>query len=298
MILSSGAELTWKQFIEQPQFKNLSLNEQIIAYDNYLSYISNIRNSSINFQNKGRIRSVLDSPGNPVACIEGMDVVFLIDYTKSMGDKIDAIKLNIVSIINTIITESGGDYRLGLVTFDEHYGNTNTNYGTNVEYTSLPAAQRYVNFNAIADRSQWITAFESMSTGNNTSFTSQLNKLNNVIGLGDGADFWDPGGIGFEQVLLGIAGEFRDNVSKFVILITDAKPGGDDDNYTPIDNDFLRTLGSSASTDNVRALILTANNEIPNTGYRILAEETNGSFTADPALAPDTIIQIIQDICS
>lgn len=298
MILSSGAELTWKQFIEQPQFKNLSLNEQIIAYDNYLSYISNIRNSSINFQNKGRLRGVQKSPGNSIACIEGMDVVFLIDYTKTMGDEIDAIKLNIVSIINTIITESGGDYRLGLVTFDEHYGNTNTNYGTNVEYTSLPAAQRYVNFNAIADRSQWITAFETMSAGNNTSFTTQLNKLNNVISLGDGADFWDPGGIGFEQVLLGIAGEFRDNVSKFVILITDAKPGGDDDNYTPIDNSFLRNLGDSASTDNVRALILSANNEIPSIGYRLLAEETNGSFTADPTLAPNTIIQIIQDICS
>ena len=289
MILSSGAELTWKQFIEQPQFKNLSLNEQIIAYDNYLSYISNIRNSSINFQNKGRIRSV--------SCIEGMDVVFLIDYTETMGDEIDAIKLNIVSIINTIITESGGDYRLGLVTFDEYYGNNNTKYGTNVEYTSLPAAQRYVNFNAVADRSQWITAFETMSAGNNTSFTTQLNKLNNVISLGDGAQPWDPGGIGFEQVVLGIAGEFRDNVSKFVIIITDAKAGGDDDDYTAIDDDFFRTLGSSASTDNVRALILSANNQIPSIGYSILAEETNGSFTADPTLAPNTIIQIIQDIC-
>lgn len=298
MILSSGAELSWKHFIEQPQFKNLSLNEQIIAYDKYLSYLSNIRNSSINFQNKGRLRGIQASPGNPVACIEGMDVVFLIDYTETMGDEIDAIKLNIVSIINTIITESGGDYRLGLVTFDEHYGNTNTNYGTNVEYTSLPAAQRYVNFNAIADRSQWITAFESMSTGNNTSFTSQLNKLNNVISLGDGAQQWDPGGIGFEQVVLGIAGEFRDNVSKFVIIITDAKAGGDDDDYTAIDDDFFRTLGSSASTDNVRALILSANNQIPSIGYSILAEETNGSFTADPTLAPNTIIQIIQDICS
>lgn len=298
MILSSGAELTWKQFIEQPQFKNLTLNEQIMAYDNYLSYLSNIRNSSINFQNKGRLRGIQESPGNSIACIEGMDVVFLIDYTKTMGDEIDAIKLNIVSIINTIITESGGDYRLGLVTFDEYYGNTNTNYGTNVEYTSLPAAQRYVNFNAIADRSQWITAFETMSAGNNTSFTTQLNKLNNVISLGDGADVWDPGGIGFEQVLLDIAGEFRDNVSKFVILITNAKPGGDDDYYSAIDDNFLQRLGDTASTDNVRALVLSANNAIPNSSYRLLAELSNGNFTADPALAPDTIIQIIQDICS
>ena len=87
-------------------------------------------------------------------------------------------------------------------------------------------------------------------------------------------------------------------VSKFVIIITDTKAGGDDDDYTAIDDDFFRTLGSSASTDNVRALILSANNQIPSIGYSILAEETNGSFTADPALAPDTIIQIIQDICS
>lgn len=298
MILSSGAELTWKQFIEQPQFKNLSLNEQIIAYDKYLSYISNIRNSSINFQNKGRIRSVLDSPGNPVACIEGMDVVFLIDFTGSMGDEIDNLKSNIVSIINTIITESGGDYRLGLVTFDEYLGPNNVRYGTNVEYTSLPASQRYVNYNAAANRSQWITAFETMSNQNNTTFIIQLNKLNDEISLGSGSSSPEPGGIGFEQILDGIAGEFRANVSKLVILITDALPGGDDDTYNSTDDAFLQSLVTPAFNRNIRALILSQIDIAENHSYRILADGTNGLYTKDSDLSPAKIISLIEEICN
>lgn len=298
MILSSGAELTWKQFIEQPQFKNLTLNEQIIAYDNYLSYLSNIRNSLINFQNKGRITNLSESPGNPVACVEGMDVVFLIDYTASMGDEIDALKLNISSIVQTIITESGGDYRLGLVIFDEYNGQVNTRYGTNVEYTSLPAAQRYVNYNSGADKSQWITALEVMSISNNSSFTTQLNKLNNTIQLGAGAGGPEPGGIGFEQILNGIAGEFRSNVSKLVLLITDAQPGGDDDTYDSTDDAFLQTLVTPAYNRNIRALILSKISIAENHSYRILADGTNGLYTQNSDLDPAAIITLIQEICN
>ena len=298
MLLSSGAELTWKQFIEQPQFKNLPLNEQIIAYDNYLSYLSNIRNSLINFQNKGRNRRVPESTGNPTACFAGMDVVFLIDFTGSMGDKIENLKLNIVSIINTIITESEGDYRLGLVTFDEYAGPNNLNYGTNVEYTSLPASQRYSNYNAVANKSQWITSFEIMSNQNNTSFITQLNKLNNEISLGAGSGTPEPGGIGFEQILDGIAGEFRDNVAKLVILITDATPGGDDDTYNSTDDAFLQTLVTPAYNRNIRALILSKISIAENHSYRILADGTNGLYIQNTDLDPAAIITLIQEICN
>ncbi len=294
MILSTGAELTWKQFIQQPQYKDLSLNEQVIAYDKYLTYLSNLRNSNINFQNKG----ILVTSKYVPSCVEGMDVVFLIDYTASMGDEIDALKLNISSIVQTIITESGGDYRLGLVIFDEYIGQVNNKYGTNVEYTSLPAAQRYVNYNAVADKSQWITALEVMSTSNNHSFTTQLNKLNDTIELGAGSGHPEPGGMGFQQILNGITGEFRSNVSKLVILITDAQPGGDDDSYDATDDNFLHTVGTAAANDNVRALVLSQRNNLPNREYRILADDSGGSFTQDLNLSPTTIIQIIQDICS
>lgn len=294
MILSTGAELTWKQFIQQPQYKDLSLNEQVIAYDKYLTYLNNLRNSNINFQNKG----ILVTSKYVPSCVEGMDVVFLIDYTASMGDEIDTLKLNISSIVQTIITESGGDYRLGLVIFDEYNGQVNNKYGTNVEYTSLPAAQRYVNYNAVADRSQWITALEVMSISNNTSFTTQLNKLNDTIELGAGSGGPEPGGMGFQQILNGITGEFRSNVSKLVILITDAQPGGDDDSYDATDDNFLHTVGTAAANDNVRALVLSQRNNLPNREYRILADDSGGSFTQDSNLSPTTIIQIIEDICS
>ena len=294
MILSTGAELTWKQFIQQPQYKDLSLNEQVIAYDKYLTYLSNLRNSNINFQNKG----ILVTSKYVPSCVEGMDVVFLIDYTGSMGDEIDALKLNISSIVQTIITESGGDYRLGLVIFDEYTGQVNHKYGTNVEYTSLPAAQRYVNYNAVANKSQWITALEVMSISNNTSFTTQLNKLNNTLELGSGASHPEPGGIGFQQILNGITGEFRSNVSKLVILITDAQPGGDDDSYDATDDNFLHTVGTAAGVANVRALVLSQRNNLPNREYRILADDSGGSFTQDSNLSPTTIVQIIEDICS
>ncbi len=294
MILSTGAELTWKQFIQQPQYRDLSLNEQVIAYDKYLTYLSNLRNSTINFQNKGILVAFKHIP----ACIEGMDVVFLIDYTGSMGNEIDNLKLNIATIVQTIVIESGGDYRLGLVTFDEYSGNTNLRYGTDVEYTSLPASQRYSNYNATADKSQWITAFEAMAHQYNTTFLSQLNKLNNAINLGSEAEIHEPGGIGFEKILNGIAGEFRENVSKLVILITDAQPGGDDDSYDATDDNFLHTVGTAAANDNVRALVLSQRNNLPNREYRILADDSGGSFTQDSNLSPTTIIQIIQDICS
>jgi len=297
MILSSGAEVTWKQFTKLPQYENLTLNEQVIAYNKYLAHLSNIRNSSINFQNKGRKRNS-ESPGNPVGCVEGMDVVFLLDYTASLTAEIESIKQNVVTIINTIITQSGGDYRLGLVTFDEYGGSTNAKYGSDPEYTSLPASQRYFNFNAEADKSQWITAFETMSTQNRESFITQLNKLNDTVSIGFGASFPEPGGIGYEQILLGIAGAFRSNVSKLVILITDATPGGDDDTFDSTDNDYLRTLGTLGFNNNVRVLVLSQVAIQADDSYRILADATNGSYTFDSNLAPDSIITAIQDICS
>ena len=75
-------------------------------------------------------------------CNTGMDVVFLIDYTGSMGGEIETVKDQISTVVNTIVTESGGNYRLGLVIFDEASGAFR--YESNPAYTSLPAQQRYI----------------------------------------------------------------------------------------------------------------------------------------------------------
>ena len=56
--------------------------------------------------------------GEGGVCAEGMDIVFVVDYTGSMGDAIDGVKTGLSNLISTINTESGGDYRLGLVIYD------------------------------------------------------------------------------------------------------------------------------------------------------------------------------------
>ena len=107
----------------------------------------------------------------PPPCDSGMDVVFVFDYTGSMSSQIEAAKAGAANIISTIETESSpNDYRLGLVIADETSSGTNSNYSTNPEYTSLPAAQRFIN-SGLNSKFQWLTAMEVMSVNNATTFT-------------------------------------------------------------------------------------------------------------------------------
>lgn len=300
MILATGAEVTWKQFIDLPQYKNLPLHEQVIAYDKYLTYLSNIRNSNINFQNKGPSRGVPESPGNPVACIAGMDVVFLLDYTGSMGTAINNVKTSIQSIVNKIISRSNRDYRLGLVLFDEYEPGVNPQindtYGLSPFYVGLPAAQKYVNNNVVDNRDQYITAVELMSKKNITTFQSHLALLNTVdFPLGYGSYGPEPGGIGFEQVLNGIANNFRSNVVKLVIIITDNIPGGDDDLFDSDDTTFLQSLVPTAYNSNIQVAVMSSKAITANTEYRILSDNTNGNYIN--SFTPDAINTAIDNIC-
>jgi hypothetical protein len=48
-----------------------------------------------------------------------LDVAFVLDDTGSMGGTIANIKTGINSIVNDVVTASGGDYQFGLVTFKD-----------------------------------------------------------------------------------------------------------------------------------------------------------------------------------
>lgn len=308
MLINIFEELTWNQFINISEYKNLPLQEQVAYYKQYLQDLDSARQNLINYQNKGRLvpseGTQQEAPGDPVSCAQGMDVVFLIDYTGSMGTYINAVKSNVLNIVNTIITESGNDYRLGLVLFDEYYSiddpQYNPPYSTSVDYTSLPASQRYININTSADRRQVITAMEVMSNQNQSSFSTQLNKINTPsFPLGSGVGGPEPGGIGYEQILNEIAGSFRTNVAKLVVLITDAPPGGDDDNYTQaIDGPYLQGLAATGLQENVQVLVLSTQAYSANYSYAILADGTNGTYSQSVILAPADIIAAIEDICT
>ena len=57
-----------------------------------------------------------------IPCNKAMDVVFIIDYTGSMGNDFNnsstGLKANVTNITNKVVSRSGGDYRLGLVIVD------------------------------------------------------------------------------------------------------------------------------------------------------------------------------------
>ncbi len=48
-------EITWQQFMQQPQLKRLTLQEQVAQYDQYLFELSIARQSWIEYQSKGRL---------------------------------------------------------------------------------------------------------------------------------------------------------------------------------------------------------------------------------------------------
>jgi hypothetical protein len=230
------------------------------------------------------------------SCSSGMDVVFLIDITSSMGSPINNIKSEVSNIVNSIVTESEGDYRLGLVTFDEYTSGTVSNYSSKPDYTVLPEPQKFVN-TGLGGTYQWITAFETMSLTNEVTFTSQLNKLNTTsIPIGIGVSANEPSDMGIARVLNpnNIAGSFRAGVAKFIIVITDALPSGNDDVYNFIDIGYINgELQEACISQGVKILLMsTANVSALNT----LATNTGGVSTN--SFSPEAIIEAIEEVCN
>ena len=168
------------------------------------------------FANNGSLQTIVNNSETPYAagadtCTEGMDVVFVVDYTSSMSNAIEGVKTGVNGIVSTINSSSGGNYRLGLVLFD----GGELNYSSSNFYTSLPAAQK-INGNGIL-----VTCAEKMSSiGNSISFTQALNSINTAdMPIGDS----NPTGIEaiHEIVNNDFAGFFRSGVQKLIVLITD-----------------------------------------------------------------------------
>ena len=273
---------------------NLSLGDLTIGYT-----ISGINDNTTGFtiQSVGTCINYVVKPVSGtvpyVSCTNGMDVVFLVDYTGSMGGAIDGVKTSIANIASTIVTESNSNYRLGLVIFDEYISATNSSYNSKTAYTSLPSNQRYIN-TGIGGKYQWITAVEMMSTNNETSFTTQLNKLNTIdFPLGSGENTPEPSDIGVDLVgLQNFANSFRTGVARLVVLITDATPSGNDDAYGAADISFVNSLIPQLVNQGVRVLLMTT------AGTNVLydlATGTNGVLSS--GFSGADIITAIEDVC-
>ena len=301
MIIDIFNEIPWQAFQNLEYIKKLPLNEQKEKYDKYISEVELARDDYYQYQVKGP-----RTGESPLACSAGMDVVFVIDYTASMSNAIDAVQTAVASIVNTIITESGNDYRLGLVLFDEYEGNGTITYGTNPLYTNLPASQRIIsgpnsNPNTSHGVIQVLTAYEMMSSNNQSSFEDQLDELNGSLPLGRGAGAvttGEPGDIALLEVIdNNFAGAFRSDVAKLIILFTDDEPGG----YDGIANNpaivtRLESLRDTCINENIQLITLSSLAILPNTSYRIISDNAAGIY--DNSLAPSVAIQAIEDICT
>ena len=198
-------------------------------------------------------------------CDNGMDVAFIIDYTGSMGDEITAIQAGAASLINTIDTSSGANnYRLSLVTADEGDGaGAVPNYSSSTDYLALPSSQRIINTGT--GHRQFITAWEMFQTDNGSSFTTQLDLLNSGpvpggVPLGGGAGGPEPTDMALGQIIESSAftGAFRSDVAKYVIIITDAAPGGNDDVFNDTDIARLNSLQATALAEGIKIFVLGA----------------------------------------
>lgn len=308
MLINLFQEVSFKDFIKLDSYKNLPLNEQKAYYDQYISDLAIARQSWLEYQNKGILTRSEEGGGGdtPPACSAGMDVVFVIDYTLSMGGEIDDIKDDVVNIVDTIITESNGDYRLGLTLFDEYEGSTSATYASQTPYTSLPPSQKIVtsptSIPGTSDSvNQVLTTMEVMSTTNEASFKTQLNFLNDAMSLGRGAGSvttGEPGDLALEEVIdNNFAGTFRQDVAKLIILFTDDEPGGNDGQANnPAIVTRLESLRDTCINENIQLITLSSLSITPNTSYRIISDNADGSY--DNSLAPSVAIQAIEDICT
>ncbi|MBM7773406.1 hypothetical protein JOD54_003610 [Actinokineospora baliensis] len=193
-----------------------------------------------------------------------MDVTFVIDDTGSMGAAIANIKTGINSIISDVSTLSGGDFKLGLVSFKDNV--------------------RVINDLASGNQAAVTAAVNALAAGGggNTPEASDeaLNTaINNLPALGrpQVGDF---------------NGTWRSNATKMIVLVTDAPPGGFDDVHAPVDvtNAHQRALEAQnrikinsvyVPTGGVSAPIVSIMQDYANTtgGVYTLAA-ANGSNTA------------------
>ena len=190
------------------------------------------------------------SASNTDICLDGIDVVFALDYTSSMSGSIDGAKAGISNIINAIDTTSGGNYRIGIVIYDEYNGvdGVTFNYASSTYYTdSIPDSQKFINQDTTSGHTQTFTCMEKMDqVGNSTSAQAALNVLNHAGGnsstgmaLGSGAGYPEPGGQCIYKIAQDhFAGTWRAGVMRMIINITDDNPGGYDDSYGGADEAF------------------------------------------------------------
>ena len=155
---------------------NLPLKPQIAAYINQMNPPLVIK------ENESKYNVIIDCEepgGGGSACENGMDVLFLVDYTSSMDISISEIKnslLNDNGFLQPIIDNSGGNYRLGLAIIDEYFSSENPRYFNSNFYNELNTNDNvYIN-NGLGFN-QYISLIVDFSDQNVEIFKNNVKKI-------------------------------------------------------------------------------------------------------------------------
>jgi hypothetical protein len=245
-----------------------------------------------------------------IPCNKAMDVVFLLDYTGSMGDDMTLLKENVEAISSKVVTESGGDYRLAAVLIDQTGGEDNgtPSYwtGNNTTVSNLPSANKY-NSGEV-----WLSAVVPFASTNKSDFDTKIGYLDGTTNsatsmlIGSGASGPEPNDTAIDRVLNhNLAGSFRTGVTRMIILITDNSPDGDGDDQFNGAEELAKmgTLSNQAVANVTTISVLgtfsdTDSSDGTTTRYDVYngyANNTGGltNFAGDPT----DIVDFIEDIC-
>ena len=236
-------------------------------------------------------------------CGNGMDIVFVVDYTGSMGGAIDGVKTGLSSLISTIDSESNGDYRLGLVIFDGD-SNSSPNYALSGHYiNNIPQSQKINRPNSTTGQRDYITCMEKMSTvGNETSFNDALDVLNAGVNSSTGMEMGtnkEVGGLAIEEISSNdFAGQWRSGVQRLIILVTDTVPEMplsyfQNTIFPAVDNNGIQVMVNSSQASDARYSYLSQNTQpagADHYGLNFNSTWTTGLETSITELCGETFV--------
>ncbi|MEX2457760.1 MAG: VWA domain-containing protein [Actinomycetota bacterium] len=153
-----------------------------------------------------------------------MDVAIVLDSTTSMDSAIAAVKRDLAAFVDTVETASGGDYRLSLVTF--HVG------------VDVRVPFRARNGGAIRG------ALAATGPDGGSDLPEAWDEaLETVITSRPASEAEDQEGA---------VGKWRDGVTRLIVLMTDARPAGFDDDLDPDDLDHAMAMADLATEEDMR----------------------------------------------
>lgn len=235
----------------------------------------------------------------PTMCndCKGVNIVFSIDVTSGMDTYINNAKSQI-SQLTELITLQVPDYKFGLVTFDD--GLTyNPNYQTSFTYLSLPSDQKIID-QYPNNYYQYHTCLRKLGINNENLFLNKFNQLNTgFFVMGDGNLPAEPINESINYILNGFAGQFDGNdYEKYIVVLTDALPGGSNEIFDPEDVDFaINTLQPELINNNIKLVLLTNNSNVINNSPLVDVAEGTGGIAIQTNNPINSLIEYLEPKC-